>query len=752
MQLRRETPVRAQLETLLEALCKSPAKTRALPDQRISGPDAMACVEAAFKSRLLDLKARELKDSGEGFYTIGSAGHEGNAVFGQLLRTTDPCFLHYRSAALMAARSQKSPGESFLHDCLLAIVASAEDPVSAGRHKVFGSRSLWVPPQTSTIASHLPKALGMAFAIDRKLHLGLASELPPDSIIFVSFGDASCNHASATTTFNAACWASAQHIPLPLLFVCEDNGMGISVHSPKGYIASVFRERQGIDYFDCNGLDLAEAYATARGAIAHCRETRRPTFLHFKVIRLLGHAGSDVESLYLDERTIQQNEARDPLLAMSRFVVERGHVTGDELLALYRGLDERVSRVAQSAKQRPKLVSVDEIVKPLDFPQPAELSEELAKSASMEKRARVFGGKDKLPENARKRHMAWLLSQALADLMVLYPQMIVFGEDVARKGGVYHVTAGLFARFGVGRVFNTLLDETTILGLAIGAAQAGFLPVPEIQYLAYLHNAEDQLRGEAATLRFFSNGEFDNPMLIRIAAFAYQKGFGGHFHNDNSIAVLRDIPGLIIAAPSRGDDAVLMLRTCMAAASAARRVCVFLEPIALYMRKDLHEDGDGAWCFAYPSPGEAAAIGEARHYPASQRVAETQGGILLVSYGNGIPMSLRARARLAKPLQGFVHVMDLRWLAPLPITDFLEHARRADAVLIVDECRKTGSVSEALAAAIAEDDAARPRRVKRLTAVDSFIPLGDAANLLLPSEEGILAALSDMIANCEVAR
>ena len=109
-------------------------------------------------------------------------------------------------------------------------------------------------------------------------------------------------------------------------------------------------------------------------------------------------------------------------------------------------------------------------------------------------------------------------------------------------------------------MFDTLLDETSILGLALGTAVTGFVPIPEIQYLAYLHNAEDQLRGEAATLQFFSQGAYRNGMVVRIQGYGYQKGFGGHFHNDNGLGVLRDIPGLVIASPSRPDDAGAMLR------------------------------------------------------------------------------------------------------------------------------------------------------------------------------------------------
>ena len=114
-------------------------------------------------------------------------------------------------------------------------------------------------------------------------------------------------------------------------------------------------------------------------------------------------------------------------------------------------------------------------------------------------------------------------------------------------------------------MFDTLLDETTILGVAQGAAMAGLLPIPEIQYLAYIHNALDQIRGEACSLSFFSNGQFTNPMVVRIAGLAYQKGFGGHFHNDNSIGACGHSRPLL-AVPSRGDDAARMLRGAIAIA------------------------------------------------------------------------------------------------------------------------------------------------------------------------------------------
>ena len=129
----------------------------------------------------------------------------------------------------------------------------------------------------------------------------------------------------------------------------------------------------------------------------------------------------------------------------------------------------------------------------------------------------VFGGEAKLPENQPPRHLAIQINNALHDLFAKYPEALLFGEDVAQKGGVYTVTKGLHKAFGNKRVFNTLLDETIILGLAQGYANMGMLPLPEIQYLAYFHNACDQIRGEAASLQFFSNDQYRNPMVVRIA-------------------------------------------------------------------------------------------------------------------------------------------------------------------------------------------------------------------------------------------
>lgn len=698
----------------------------------LTGEGLLELFECQIVSRHLDMISRVLRARDQAFYTIGSSGHEGNAVVGRLTRPTDPAFLHYRSGAFMAARSRHRPDVDFIRDTILSQVASADDPVSGGRHKVWGSVPLWVLPQTSTIASHLPKAMGMAIGIRRAAKLGVDPKIPGDSIVVCSFGDASVNHSTALGAFSAAARAVYQQVAAPVLFVCEDNGLGISVRTPNGWVEDAFARRPGLKYFRADGLDLIEAHKVAGEAIHACRSQRRPVFLHLEVVRLFGHAGTDVELEYRELREIEQTEAADPLLRSARLVIEAGLLDPDGVLALYDDVKGRVEEAADYAITRPRLTSAAQVVSALAPSHPDAVEREVSRPVEPGRREELWGGADRLPETRGPKHLAALINLALHDLLLKHPESLLFGEDVAMKGGVYHVTAGLWKRFGLARVFNTVLDEQTILGLAQGLGYCGLLPLPEIQYLAYFHNACDQIRGEACSTQFFSKDQFRNPMVVRIASLGYQKGFGGHFHNDNSVAALRDIPGLVVACPSRGDDAVGMLRTATAMAKVDGRVVAFLEPIALYMTKDLFEERDGAWQFSYPAPGLGVAPDEGRLYDPEAR------DVAIITYGNGVRFSLRA-ARRAAARGVRARVLDVRWLSPLPEAWIAQHVADCPRVVVVDEGRRTGGVGEALVTALVE--AGYPGKIRRITGADTYIPLGPAANLVLPSEDQIHDAL-----------
>ena len=691
---------------------------------------AVALFRAQCLSRALDRAGRAMQRAGTGFYTIGSSGHEGMAAVAHALRPDDMAFLHYRDAAFQIARAAQVPGQDPGWDILLSFACAADDPISGGRHKVLGSRRLMIPPQTSTIASHLPKAMGAAHSIGaarrrRPEH----AVLPDDALVMASFGDASANHSTALGAINAACWTAYQGGPMPLLLVCEDNGIGISVRTPAGWIEAAFSGRPGLRYIAADGRDLYDTYRAALEAAEHVRTRRRPAFLHLRTVRLYGHAGADVPEAYLGRAEVEAEEAEDPLLHSVRLLAEAGALSPAEALGIYEATSADVAGRAEAAGRRPRLRDAREVMASLLPPRRACRPSNGPDPAARE---RLFGA-DLAAMDAPQpmaRHINW----ALTDLMLEHGEIVAMGEDIGAKGGVYGVTQKLRKRFGRDRVIDTLLDEQSILGLAIGMAHNGFVPVPEIQFLAYLHNAEDQLRGEAATLPFFSAGQFANPMVVRIAGLGYQKGFGGHFHNDNALAVMRDIPGLILACPSTGADAARMLRECVRLAREENRVSVFLEPIALYSARDLHEEGDGGWMTTYPAPAERLPAGEVGLHGEGADVA-------LVTFGNGHLLCRRARERLAA--EGIAaRVIDLRWLAPLPETSLLEALAGCASALIVDETRRSGGVAEGLMALLVERAPGLP--VARLAAEDSFIATGPAHAATMPTTEGIVAAAREI--------
>jgi len=679
--------------------------------------ELLSLFDAQAQSRHLDLAARWLQAQGEGFYTIGSAGHEANAAVGMLTRVDDPALLHYRSGGFYAARAARHARErpdaatDPVRDVLLGLTASAADPISGGRHKVFGHPALHIVPQTSTIGSHLPRAVGLAYALANLADLAPQRTWPEDAVVVCSFGDASVNHSTVQGALGAAAYLTHRGLSVPLLLVCEDNGLGISTRTPPGWVEAVLGRLPGVGYLAAPSPRPDRLLGDVGAAVDQVRGTRRPAVLHLSSVRFLGHAGSDVELGYRSQAEITADLARDPLLATAGYLVEHGVLTPAQVLDRYEATRTRVMDEAKSVVGEARLGDRAEVVRPLA--RPRSVPDDVPTTADQHPSGRLT--------------LAQAVNAALAEVLSARPHALVFGEDVAVKGGVYGVTRGLRKRFGGRRVFDTLLDEQTVLGTALGAALAGLLPIPEIQYLAYLHNAEDQLRGEAASLAFFSDGQFRNPMVVRVAGLAYQKGFGGHFHNDNSLAVLRDVPGLVLCVPSHAADAPLLLRECVDLAHREGRVCVVVEPIALYHARDLHEPGDDLWTAPY------AASGSAR----GPRLHREGGDLLMLTFGNGVPMSLRAARALER--DGIRStVLDLRWLSPLPMAELAAAAASFHRVLVVDETRASGGVGEGIVAGLVESGYAGA--LSRVASADSYVPLGPASEHVLLTEGQILAA------------
>ncbi len=663
-------------------------------------------------------------ERGLGYYTIGSAGHESNAIVATALRVDDPALLHYRSGgfyvarSLMAAAAGVDAGDA-ITDVLRGMLARSTDGIAGGRHKVFGNHALSIIPQTSTIASHLPRAVGLA--LSGEIAPNAPTEWPDDMVVVCSFGDGSLNHSTAQGALNWAGHAAHRGQRVPILFVCEDNGLGLSVPTPADWVRASLAGRHGLTVAAADGADPVDTWRTTVGLVDDIRRTGRPGVLHLSTVRFLGHAGTDVESAYRSVADMNDELRRDPIIGAARVAAACDVCAPADTADWYVDIRDTIRLHVAAVSDEPELLTADEVTAPI------------AAFRTATPRSLPTPGGQSPAEPTERLTMAQSINRCLAQLLGESDDVVVFGEDVGRKGGAYGVTRGLQKRFGDQRVFDMLLDEQSILGMALGAALNGRLPIPEIQYLAYLHNAEDQLRGEAATLGFFSRGQYRNPMVVRIAGYGYQKGFGGHFHNDNSIAVLRDIPGLVIASPAHPNDAAPMLRSCVAHARTTGAVCVFLEPIARYHDPDLHELGDGAWSSTEVTT--SAELGRAHEHPPS---GDAPCDLTIVTWANGTYLSLRAQRRLEADHGIRCLVVDLRWIAPLPVDDMVAAADATGRVLVVDETRRSGGVGEGIVAALVERDV--DASISRIAAVDSFVPLGAAAQLVLVSEDQIIDA------------
>ena len=267
------------------------------------------------------------------------------------------------------------------------------------------------------------------------------------------------------------------------------------------------------------------------------------------------------------------------------------------------------------------------------------------------------------------------------------------------------MTKGLMTRAVVGRVFDTLLDEPRYSAWPTVSPIAASCP-PGIEY-SLPPQCRGPVAGKAATLSF-SPRTLPKRLVVG-RGYGYQEGFGGHFHNDDAVAVLRDIPGLVVASPSRPDDAAAMLTTCVAAAQVDGTVSVFLEPIARYHTQDLYEAGDREW-MATIHGAQHVPIGSARTYGAGL-------DLTIITCGNGVLLSLRVARRLAGRGVG-VRVVDLRWLSPLPIEDLIRETHRTRAVLVADETGKRGWSEGVIQRCV---DAGITSRIGRATSKDSFI-------------------------------
>ena len=315
------------------------------------------------------------------------------------------------------------------------------------------------------------------------------------------------------------------------------------------------------------------------------------------------------------------------------------------------------------------------------------------------------------------------LNLALARSMADDERVIVLGEDVGVDGGVFRVTEGLLDRFGTGRVLDTPLAETAIVGVAIGAAAQGFRPIAEIQFMGFLYSTVDQLVNHASRLRWRTRGRLTCPLVVRVPY-----GGGIHaleHHSESTEALFAHIPGLRVVIPSSPARAYGMLL----AAVRDPDPILFLEPKRIYrtVKEEVVDDGVATpldVCFQ---------LREGRD-------------LTLVSWGAMLVETLAAADRLAS--DGVTaDVIDVGTLTPLDITTILRSVEKTGRCVIVHEAARTGGFGAEIAARLAERGLLSLQApVKRVTGYDTVPPLPRLEHFYVPSSDRVFAAAREVMA------
>ena len=270
------------------------------------------------------------------------------------------------------------------------------------------------------------------------------------------------------------------------------------------------------------------------------------------------------------------------------------------------------------------------------------------------------------------------ITDALRHEMKQDDRVLVFGEDVGKKGGVFGATLGLQDEFGEQRCFDSPLSECGIIGTGIGMALYGMRPVAEIQFLDFIYPAFDQIVSEAAKMRYRSGGEFTCPMVIRSP---YGGGIrGGHYHSQSSEAYFCHTPGLKVVIPSTPADA----KGLLIASIRDEDPVMFLEPKALYR----HAKGE------VPLGEHVVPLGKAR-------IARDGTDVTILCYGAMVPVCLAA-AETAAQAGRSIEVIDLRTLVPLDEATVLESVKKTGRCVIVYEAPKTCGYGAELSAIVGE--------------------------------------------------
>lgn len=650
--------------------------------------------------RVLDDKAPNYLKQAIGWsYHAPCAGHDGiQLALGLSFRAgKDYLFPYYRDL-LTCLAAGLTPLEIILNG-----ISKRDDPASGGRHMSnhFAKPEIGIQNVSSLTGNHTQHAAGLARAVK---HYG------SDAIVFSSQGESSLSEGYCYEAI-----VGADREKLPVVFVVQDNGYGISVpkrdQAANEHLCDNFAGLPNLRILKCDGLDVMDSLRAMNEAIAYVQSGAGPAMVYATCVRIGSHSNSDRHEWYRDEAELAEARAKDPLPRFRAFCLEHG-LSEAELRAIEA---ENMATYDQASNQAlrapdPDPASIFDFVLPEGW-----VSERYPDGTHHETGTPIT--------------LLQALNQTLKEEFRHNPDTFMWGQDMANKekGGIFNVSKGMQQEFGAARIFNAPIAEDFIVGTANGFCRFDDkirVVVEGAEFADYIWPAAEQIV-ECSHDYWRSNGKFTPNLTIRLASGGYIGG--GLYHSQNVEAWLTSLPGIRVVVPAFADDAAGLLRTALR----SRGTTLYLEPKFLY---------NSSLAKAVVPEGFAVPFGKAR-------IRRPGRDLTILAYGTPVHFALEAAEILAK--EGVeVEVVDLRSLSPLDTDTIFASVRKTHRALVAHEDKVFGGFGGEVAAQIFE--ACFPWLDAPVSRVGStFTPVGFNRILeraILPSTARVLEAARQVLA------
>jgi 2-oxoisovalerate dehydrogenase E1 component len=629
----------------------------------LSAEDLVGMYRTILTARVLDQKIWSLNRMGRAAFVVSGQGHEGAQVGSAwaLRAGHDVVLPYYRDTGVMLTLGMTA------EQILLAVLARAEDPNSGARQMPnhWGWPAGNVITGSSPIATQLPHAAGLAYAAKLRRE---------DRVVISYFGEG----ATSKGDFHEALNFAGIH-QLPMVFVCENNGYAISVPMSSESAVDDVADRAhayGFGGVIVDGNDALDVYAAVHSAVRHARRGDGPTLVECKTYRYLAHTSDDDDRTYRTPREVEAWRKKDPLRRITQYLIEQRLLSEADEERIEAEVKAGVDAAAKAADAAPT-------------PEPA-----TAYRAVHARPLRPIpgapagaGGEGPPPEAmappapATERNVVDTVRWTQQRLLATDERVVILGEDVGPRGGVFRATDGLADEFGPDRVVDTPLAESSIIGIGIGLALADLRPIAEIQFADFIHSGFDQLVSEAARIHYRSDGGFAVPLVVRAP---WGGGVHGALYHSQAIeATYAHVPGLKVVTPSTPADVCGMLR----AAVDDPDPVLFLEHKKTYRLVTGPVPDDDGW---------RVPLGLAE-------VARAGTDLTVVTYGLHRHLCLEAAEALAAEDGASVEVLDLRTISPLDRDTVLASVVRTGRCLVVHEDNLSFGVGAEVAAIVAAE-------------------------------------------------